>query len=180
MQHSFFGPLSLGLAFLLMGPTCSEGKSMATKFALQSPAFKHNGSIPTGYTCDGADISPELIWKNAPHGTASFALIMEDPDAPMGNFVHWLAWNINKDTHGLTSNVMPSDSAIMQGINSAKQQGYHGPCPPSGSHRYYFRLYALKTALPLTSSANKADLEKAMDGAILGKTELMGTYSRNK
>jgi Raf kinase inhibitor-like YbhB/YbcL family protein len=151
-------------------------------FELSSPAFSENGLIPNRYTCDGADISPKLLWKEAPQGTKSFALLCDDPDAPIGTWVHWVIYNIPPTTFELVEGLAPSDTlsdGSKQGINDFKRIGYGGPCPPRGTpHRYFFKLYALNTPLTLGTHATKESLEKAMKGHIISETKLMGRYGR--
>ena len=141
-----------------------------------SPAFKHNEFIPEKYTCDGKDINPPLLIENIPSGTKSMALIVDDPDAPAGTWVHWVVWNISPDTKEMKESSVPEGA--QQGVNDFRKHEYGGPCPPSGTHRYFFKLYALDTMLNLGSKAKKSDLEKAMKGHILEKTELIGRYRR--
>ncbi len=155
-------------------------------FKLVSTAFVEGGSIPTKYTCEGPDTSPPLAWSDAPEGTRSFAIIVDDPDAPdpahpKMTYVHWVAYNIpaavTQLAEGAGKGAMPAGSK--EGLNDWKKAGFGGPCPPIGRHRYFFKLYALDTTLDL-SRPTKPDLEKAMDGHVLGKTELMGTYQKTK
>jgi Raf kinase inhibitor-like YbhB/YbcL family protein len=148
---------------------------------LTSPAFAHGEAIPARYTCDGDDISPPLRWQGLPPRTVSVALIMDDPDAPRGIWVHWVLYNIPASSVELTEDIAPADSGpggSLQGSNSWNRVGYGGPCPPSGSHRYFFKLYALDAPLDLRAGATKDDLLAAMDGHILALGELMGTYQR--
>jgi Raf kinase inhibitor-like YbhB/YbcL family protein len=145
-------------------------------FKLSSPAFNHGSQIPSKYTCDGENISPHLIIHGAPVGTKSLALIMDDPDAPMGTWVHWLVWNISPEIREVKEHTTPHGSG--EGLNSKGKTGYAGPCPPSGTHRYFFRLYALDRKLALQAGSKRADLDMAMESHILAVTELMGTYSR--
>jgi Raf kinase inhibitor-like YbhB/YbcL family protein len=146
-----------------------------------SPAFEEGGMIPSKYTADGQNISPPLNWESVPDGTKSVALISDDPDAPVGTWVHWVMWNIPADAMELTESV-PSDEDLpdgsRQGITDFRCHGYGGPAPPSGTHRYYFKIYALNTKLDLPSSSTKADLIKAMEGHVLGEGQLMGKYRR--
>ncbi len=148
---------------------------------VRSAAFQEGGMIPAKYTCDGDDISPPLEWTGIPQGTKSLALISDDPDAPVGTWVHWVMWSIPPDVSGLAEDI-PPDSQLSdgsrQGISDFRRPGYGGPCPPSGVHRYYFKIYALDTMLDLPSSTRKADLVKAMKGHILAQGQLMGKYSR--
>lgn len=143
---------------------------------LSSSAFKHNDSIPPKYTCDGADVNPPLVIENAPLNTKSLALIVDDPDAPAGNWVHWVVWNIDPTTNEIKENTVPSGA--LQGINDFRRHDYGGPCPPSGTHHYFFKLYALDMMLNLGQKANKAELERAMKGHIITQGELIGLYRR--
>ena len=149
---------------------------------LTSPAFKTNQTIPRQYTCEGKDLSPALQWTEPPAGTKSFALISDDPDAPMGTWVHWVAWNLPADLRGLPEGVAKEaklSDGTEQGITDFGRTGYGGPCPPPGKpHRYFFKLYALDTVLTLPFGARKEDLEEAMKGHILAQTELIGLYKR--
>lgn len=157
------------------------GNAMA--FELTSTAFKPGGAIPSKYTCDGNDVSPPLTWSGAPAGTKTFAIIADDPDAPVGTWVHWVAWNIpasaGSTQEGLDTSVSLSDGT-KQGITDFKRHGYGGPCPPSGTHRYFFKLYALDAALELSETATKKELEAFMRGHVLAEASLMGTYSRKR
>lgn len=143
---------------------------------LESTAFKHNERIPPKYTCDGANVNPSLKISDVPKNAKSLALIMDDPDAPMGTWVHWTVWNIDPKTSLIAENSVPSKST--EGITSFKSVGYGGPCPPSGTHRYFFKLYALDTTISLQSSADKKKLEDAMRNHILAEAQLIGLYSR--
>jgi hypothetical protein len=143
---------------------------------IESPVFENQEEIPSKYTCDGQDINPPLEFSEIPERTKSLALIMDDPDAPMGTWVHWILWNISPERREISENSLPPGA--IEGKNSWGRIGYGGPCPPSGSHRYFFKLYALDTQLELSSQADKAELEKAMEGHILEKAELIGLYSR--
>jgi Raf kinase inhibitor-like YbhB/YbcL family protein len=143
---------------------------------LGSPAFKHNEFIPEKNTCDGKNINPPLLIENIPSGTKSMALIVDDPDAPAGTWVHWVVWNISPDTKEIKESSVPEGA--QQGVNDFRKHEYGGPCPPSGTHRYFFKLYALDTMLNLGSKAKKSDMEQAMKGHILEKTELIGRYRR--
>lgn len=142
---------------------------------LVSPAFENGGTIPREYSCDGGNTIPVLKINDIPKNAKSLALIMEDPDAPMGTFVHWLVWNISPMNLTLTKKEI---TMYPQGKNSAEKTGYLGPCPPHGTHRYFFRLYALDTTLTLQPGARKNHLEQAMSEHIVGEAELMGTYTR--
>lgn len=150
-------------------------------FELTSTAFAQGDPIPAKYTCDGQDISPPLGWSDPPEGTRSFALINDDPDAPVGTWDHWVIYNLPSETRSLPEAVS-SDAELPDGSrngqNSWRRLGYGGPCPPSGTHRYFFKLYALDTALGLDPGAGKQQVLTAMEGHILGQAELMGVYSR--
>lgn len=147
-------------------------------FTLKSPAFKDQGEIPATYTCDGEDISPPLEWTNIPPDTKSFALISDDPDAPMGTWVHWVVFNLPPETVSLPQGIQHLPAGAMEGINDFRRIGYGGPCPPGGVHRYYFKLYALDTMLTLRSGAAKAELLKAMQGHVLAEATIMARYRR--
>jgi len=153
-----------------------------TTFTLASPAFASGAAIPNQYTCQGTDISPALNWSGHPTQTTSFALIVDDPDAPVGTWVHWVMWNIPSSAHLLLENAPKSgrlDSGAMQGRNDFGKTGYNGPCPPPGhTHRYYFRLYALDVKLSLPPGTKRKELDAAMQGHILAQAEHMGTFRR--
>ena len=139
---------------------------------LKSPAFENNKKIPLKYTCDGTNISPPLTIEGIPDEAKTLALIVDDPDAPSGTFDHWVVWNIRASTNKIDENKAPGT----EGMNSARERGYHGPCPPSGTHRYFFKVYALDTSLDLSAKSKKKDVEKAMGGHVLAKGELIGLY----
>ncbi len=143
---------------------------------LESPIFENNGNIPSKYTCDGGNVNPPLEIREVPENAKSLVLIVDDPDAPMGTWVHWTVWNISPKTTEISENSVPEGA--VEGITDFGKPGYGGPCPPSGTHRYFFKLYALNTTLDLDSSAKAKDIEKAMEGHILDKAELIGLYSR--
>lgn len=175
MRHLIVA-MRLSLTLLCITTTViTEGFTMGT-LTITSPAFKQGEAIPARYTCDGGDSNPPLVIGNTPPATRSLAIIMDDPDAPMGTWVHWVAWNIPAQTREISEAGPPSGAFL--GMNSWKRNSYGGPCPPSGLHRYYFRIYALDTLLHLNSSSTKGGLEQAMQGHILAKGELMGTYKR--
>ncbi len=144
---------------------------------LTSSAFAAGSPIPVLYSCKGRDISPPLAWTDPPAGAKSFALIMDDPDAPRGTWDHWVLFNIPAEMRALAENA-PVAAPMAVGRNSWGKSTYGGPCPPSGTHRYYFRLYALDTILSLSSKATKADVLAAMQGHTLGMAELMGVFSK--
>ncbi len=148
---------------------------------IKSSAFKHEDMIPARYTCDGHNISPPLEWSAVPADTNSFALICDDPDAPAGTWVHWVLFDIPATVNNLPEN-MPRQEEIAglgkNGINTDRNFGYDGPCPPGGTHRYYFKLYALDAMLDINPGATKEGLLKAMKGHVLGEAQIMGKYKR--
>ena len=151
-------------------------------FTLSSPAFKSGDEIPKQYTCDGADLSPPLTWSDTPPGTQRFALILDDPDAPAGTWVHWVLYDLPANLTKLPEGV-PADETLANGgthgINDFRRVGHGGPCPPPGKpHRYFFRLYALDAPINLKPRATKADVLRAIQGHVLAQAELMGTYKR--
>jgi len=165
----------------------TAASAAATTLNLSSSAFAANGSIPTKYTCEGADVSPPLAWSGAPSSTKSFALIVEDPDAPdpakpTRVVSHWVAYNIPSATTALAENAsktgMPAGSA--QGVNEGNKPSYMGPCPPIGSHRYFFKLYALDTVLTGLKSPKKSNLQQAVQKHVIDSTQLIGTYQKTK
>lgn len=143
---------------------------------LSSPAFKQNELIPAKYTCDGDDVNPPLLFEKVPSEAKSFALIVDDPDAPRGTWVHWVLWNIDPKTVEIKENTVPAGS--QQGVNDFKTQSYGGPCPPSGTHRYFFKLYALDITLNLNPKTTKHILESAIKGRVIAQAELIGLYKR--
>ena len=145
------------------------------QLAISSPAFENNKLIPSKYTCDGADVNPPLTIANIPETTKTLALIVEDPDAPAGLWIHWIAWNIPP-----TASIKEDSVPGTEGLNTNGEHAYHGPCPPSGTHRYFFRIYALDAKLDLGENSDKKDVERAVQGHILAKGELMGIYRRSK
>jgi len=152
---------------------------------LTSPAFSHGQAIPEAHTCEGDDVSPALQWSGLPDGTRSLVLIVDDPDAPDPKapritWVHWVLYNLPVASSGLSERVKPSQlpDGTLQGINDWKRTGYSGPCPPVGRHRYFFKLYALDSILPNLGTPTKDSLLKAMEGHVLEKAELLGTYQK--
>jgi Raf kinase inhibitor-like YbhB/YbcL family protein len=147
-----------------------------TEFVLQSSGFEHKGAIPARYSCEGDDFSPALSWSGVPEGTRSLALIVDDRDAPVGTFTHWLAWGLDPAAEG----VGEGEAAPVEGRNDFGIGGYRGPCPPPGHghHRYFFRLYALDFDPYLKPGATKRELERALEGHTLAAAELIGTYER--
>ncbi len=174
---SGFIPRCLACCLLIMlffFPVREGGSVEALR--LSSPAFEQNRPIPSEYTCDGSDVNPALAIAGVPPGAKSLALIVDDPDAPSGMWVHWVLWNISPDTAEIREHAVPAGA--QEGINDFRKRAYGGPCPPSGTHRYFFKLYALDSVLDPGRSANKAALERAMKGHIIAQTELIGLYAR--
>ena len=154
---------------------------------LTSTRFKHQAEIPSQHTCEGNDSAPPLAWADVPPGTRSFALIVDDPDAPdpkapKMTYVHWVLYDIPASASGLPEGATRRElpNGTREGLNDWKRQGYGGPCPPIGRHRYFFKLYALDTVLPELTPPSKAVLEAAMDDHVLAKAELIGTYEKKK
>jgi Raf kinase inhibitor-like YbhB/YbcL family protein len=163
-----------------------RSKEVRMSLRLTSPSFKDREEIPKKHTCEAEDVSPALAWSSTPAGTKSFALIVDDPDAPspaapMMTWVHWVLYNIPAQVDSLgeamTSKTLPAGT--LEGLNGWKQSGYRGPCPPIGRHRYFHKLYALDTVLPDLHRPAKAALEKAMEGHVLARAELVGTYQKS-
>jgi hypothetical protein len=148
---------------------------------LTSTAFAEGAQIPARYACVGDDFSPPLAWSDVPAGARSLALIADDPDAPAGTWVHWVAFDLPATADGLPEGIKGEKQLAgggLQGINSWKRSGYGGPCPPSGTHRYFFKLYALDTVLPLGNNTTAKDLQAAMKGHILAEAQLMGRFKK--
>jgi Raf kinase inhibitor-like YbhB/YbcL family protein len=159
-------------------PSASPAPTATGPFIITSPAFTEGGAIPVENTCDGANTSAALAWSGAPSGTASFALIVDDPDA--GGFVHWVVFDMGADTTSLPADVpLPAGGGPPQGANSFGKVGYGGPCPPSGTHHYRFRLLALGTRLSLSGAPKASQVLAAASGHVLGETILTGTYRRH-
>jgi Raf kinase inhibitor-like YbhB/YbcL family protein len=172
--YLFLGVLLISASFA----SVSMGKEVIKMgdFKIISPAFEQNGQIPAKYTCDGDDVNPPLRVENVPPSAKSLALIVDDPDAPGRTWVHWVIWNISHSTGEIEEDSVPKGAA--QGINDFRKNSYGGPCPPSGTHRYFFKLYAIDTVLQLGTGSTKSDLEVAMRGHIAGQAELVGLYRR--
>ncbi|MGH9464507.1 MAG: YbhB/YbcL family Raf kinase inhibitor-like protein [Thermoanaerobaculia bacterium] len=156
-------------------------------FTLSSPDFAPGGEIPAHHTCEGADLSPTLVWSGAPAGSKSFALIVDDPDAPdpeapRMTWVHWVLYDLPPGTSELAQGVAPGalPAGAREGVNDWQRTGYGGPCPPIGRHRYFHKLYALDTVLGDLGRPTKADLEGAMAGHVLAQAELLGTYQKRR
>lgn len=175
--------LSISMAYSLLAknvPSQSGGQKM--NFTISSNAFQNNGDIPKKYTCDGADISPPLSWSGTPQNVQSFALIADDPDAPVGIWTHWVLYDLPANVTELEENISKVDklsNGARQGRNDFRKLGYGGPCPPPGKpHRYFFKLYALNGKLNLAPGASKQEVEQAIQSHVTAHAELMGKYSR--
>ncbi len=144
------------------------------ELTIKSPAFERNSPIPKKYSCDGEEMNPPLTVEGVPKESKSLALIVDDPDAPHGTFDHWVVWDISPATTKIAEHSVPGT----EGLNGARQKGFMGPCPPSGTHRYFFKVYALDKELKLGPKTTKRELEKAIENHILAKGELIGLYKR--
>jgi Raf kinase inhibitor-like YbhB/YbcL family protein len=177
-MKGFLGVLfTLVIIFLVQGapkqaPAPAEGK----KIIVSSTSFEEAGFIPSKHTCDGLDSSPPLSLINVPSETKSLVIIVDDPDAPAGTWTHWLVWNVDWKTTELKEGEIPTEAKV--GINDFGKNRYNGPCPPSGVHRYYFRVYALDTILDLPLTAKRAEVDKAIQRHIISQGALMGRYTR--
>lgn len=163
------------------GQTDNQSKGEEMNINIISSAFSDGELIPPQYTCDGSDISPQLEWDGIPEGTKEIALICDDPDAPMGTWVHWVLYNIPPGVNNLpegVSAITTLKNGAVQGTNDFHKIGYGGPCPPSGTHRYFFKLYALDAKLNLKPGKTKTDLLAIMEGHIIAEGQLMGKYKR--
>ena len=182
---------AIAAAFILAMPGCKaennsnkEGAKMTASIAkieMESDVVQPGATIPKKYSCDGEDVSPSLSWRKIPSNTRELVLICDDPDAPMGTWVHWVVYGISPETTGLPENIARKDTTagLMQGKNSFGNIGYGGPCPPKGKpHRYFFKLYAVDKVTDSKPGASKADIMKIIEGHILAQGELMGTYGR--
>jgi Raf kinase inhibitor-like YbhB/YbcL family protein len=149
--------------------------SSTATLQISSPSFNSNGTIPSKFTCEGENVNPALLIRNIPGKTVTLALIVDDPDAPGGTFDHWIVWNI-RPLEKISENSIPG----IEGINGFGKKQFKGPCPPTGTHRYFFKLYALDTSLNIPAGSTKQALEKAMKGHILGYGELVGLYKKIK
>jgi Raf kinase inhibitor-like YbhB/YbcL family protein len=162
-------------------PVANTPKEDKLEIKLTSAAFKEGGPIPRAYTCDGVNVSPPLEWSGVPKTAKTLAIVSDDTDAPGGTWVHWVLYNLPSDNIGLVENLPTTEKLVaggFQGTNDFGKIGYGGPCPPSGTHHYYFKIYALDSELPLPAGATKAETLKAMEGHIVLQGQLMGTYRR--
>jgi Raf kinase inhibitor-like YbhB/YbcL family protein len=177
----FLVPILLCVCLIGVQATQMGKEGYTMKLEIKSTAFKEGGFIPKKYTCDGSDISPPLLWTQPPDGTKSLVLICDDPDAPMGTWVHWVLYGLSPDTLELPEGVPDKKEVIggsKQGTNDFRRIGYGGPCPPGGTHRYFFKLYAIDSELDLSAGATKKEVLRAIEGHILAEGQLMGRYSR--
>jgi Raf kinase inhibitor-like YbhB/YbcL family protein len=168
---------------IVAAPNSQKKRAAMDTMTVSSPVFGHKQPIPAHYTCDGEDISPPLLWTGVPLAAKSIALIADDPDAPTGMWVHWVVYDMPPSTGSLPERVDKADTlpdGAKQGITDFRKTGYGGPCPPSGTHRYFFKVYALDIALGLPPGKNKKEIERAMQGHIVAYGELIGTYSRKR
>ena len=178
------GAASLPVGWLPDGsrPASADQRSSPNEFVLRAEAFNPGADIPRKFSCQGSDTSPALVWTDPPAGTQSLVLIVDDPDAPAGTWVHWVLYDLPPSTRRLSEALPPTAEVIgggRQGANDFGKTGYGGPCPPPGKpHRYFFKLYALDSRLNLKAGATKPDVEQAMKGHVLAKTEVMGRYAR--
>jgi Raf kinase inhibitor-like YbhB/YbcL family protein len=175
VRHLIFALLIIS-ALVLVVPHHALAAEKKTMLAISSPTFKHNESIPKKYTCDGENISPPLKIKNIPMNAKSLALILDDPDAPGGTFTHWIAWHISPKKTQISEG---EKGKISEGLNGLGQKGYFGPCPPSGTHHYHFKLYALDSDVDISEKSKKKDLLIAMKSHTIQSATLIGTYSRS-
>lgn len=176
------GWIGLIAVLCLFLPGSANAQAGKMSFQISSSSFESGGMIPKKFTCDAADVSPELSWNGAPQGTKSFALIADDPDAPAGTWTHWVIYDLPPNLTNLAENTPKTDElpdGAAQGRNSFKKIGYNGPCPPPGkAHRYFFRLFALDQKLEIKPGASKEEVEHAVQGHILAEAEVVGKYQR--
>ena len=174
--------VAVGVVFIVLSMQSKPGKieeiqaSVSNTMKIRSTAFENNQPIPKKYTCDGDGINPPLAFSEIPQNAQSLVLIVDDPDAPSGTFTHWTIWNIDPGLLGISENSIPSGA--IQGNSDAGKIGYVGPCPPSGTHHYFFKLFALDSKLDLSSGSKRKDLDQAMANHIIGNTEFVGLYLR--
>lgn len=178
-----FPAIFTAMLFLLFVPGKASGEAVMEKIELRSPDFQNGGAIPSPYTCDGADISPPLEWFGTPAGAKSLTILVSDPDAPNGNWVHWVLYDLPASLGEIPAGVSPDERPLIggtHGVTDFGTLGYGGPCPPSGTHRYIFKIYALDTVLGLEPGASQKYVEQAMRGHVLAAGELMAKYQRRK
>jgi len=168
--------LSIIILFFFMSNVKSKEISKMSALKISSPVFGNNGNIPAKYTCTGKDVNPPLLIEDVPAKAKSLALIVDDPDAPGGTWVHWVLWNISPGTGEIRENSVPVGAA--QGLNDFRVREYRGPCPPSGTHRYFFKVYALDALLNLSTNSTKSDVEKTIKGHIIEQAQIIGLYRK--
>ena len=178
MKHFLIVLVLLGLISFLIPYAVSQEATRVRQFRISSSAFENQGNIPAKYTCDGENVNPPLKIENVPKEAKSLALIFDDLDAPKGSYVHWILWNISPETTEIKENSIPAGA--VQGMNGFKKQRYGGPCPPTRPHRYVFRFYALDIHLDLKPEMTKKDLEKAIEGHVIQKAQIMGSFKRKQ
>jgi len=177
MKRGVYSAIIIIISIILLSMLfLSFNKKTVEKMNLTSPVFENNGNIPSKYSCDGKNVSPPLSISKVPENAKSLVLIVDDPDAPSKTWVHWILWNIPKDTGIIEENKIPNGA--VQGVNDFGKNNYDGPCPPSGIHRYFFKLYALDSVLELSKNSGKQDTEEAMKKHIIAEAKLIGKYSR--
>ena len=176
MRNGFAAFLSILILFLFISNVKSKETSEMNSLKISSPVFENNGNIPAKYTCTGKDVNPPLLIENVPPKAKSLAIIVDDPDAPGGTWVHWVLWNIGPGTGEINEGSIPAGA--MQGWNDFRVHEYRGPCPPSGTHRYFFKAYALDAVLNLSRNSTKSDVEKAMKGHIIEQAQIIGLYRK--
>jgi Raf kinase inhibitor-like YbhB/YbcL family protein len=169
--------LGVFLQVFLLSYAMGQSGTKTGGLKISSPAFENAGKIPKKYTCDGANVNLPLLIENVPSNTKSLALVFDDIDAPRGSYVHWILWNIDPNVMEIKENSVPEGA--VQGMNDFKKRNYGGPCPPGRAHKYVFKIYALDTLLNLNPNSTKKDLEKAMEGHIISRSQLTGVYKRN-
>ena len=179
-RGKYYYPLACIILLLVFSTQIFSEKLSGGQMKITSDAFENEKVIPSKYTCDGSDISPSLSWDGIPDNTKSFALIVDDPDAPHGTWDHWILFNIPSNVRTLLENISLLPEGTQQGKNSWDKTGYGGPCPPSGVHRYFFKLYALDNVLTLNDGANKTEIIDAMKNHIITEASLLGKYERIK
>jgi Raf kinase inhibitor-like YbhB/YbcL family protein len=168
--------LSIIILFFFVSNVKSKEMSEMSALKISSPVFANNGNIPAKYTCTGKDVNPPLLIEDVPAKAKSLALIVDDPDAPGGTWVHWVLWNISPGTGEIREGTVPAGA--LQGLNDFRVNEYRGPCPPSGTHRYFFKVYAMDAALNISQNSTKTGVEKAMRGHIIGQAQIIGLYGK--
>lgn len=179
MKKSYFNFAVISIILLI--PIHGNGANNMMNVVVSSPSFSDGDFIPEKYTCDGVDISPAIFWDKVPEGTASIAILVDDPDAPRGDWVHWIVYNLAPDMKGIPENFsqqISSFKGVREGLNDFSRKSYGGPCPPHGVHRYFFKVYFLNTLISESNFFTKQDLLKAVAGHVVGYGELVGKYKK--